>query len=85
VADGITIPRSRFSGIALISLGIACASERTSAQNNALVGLFGFNCAATVGLLEWRAMRHGILTWPAALLDAGIAVVPLLQMLGKVA
>jgi hypothetical protein len=84
-ADGTAVPLSRFAGIALIALGIACLPRRTAPHSDSLPGLFVFNLAAAIlfAAIAIAAMQHGILTWPAAILHAVIAVALLLQMRSK--
>lgn len=80
--DGIVVPLSRFTGIALVALGVACLPRKTVGQTNSAVGLLSFNCAAAVlfTVVALGAMQHGILTWPAAILHAGITVAMFLRM-----
>ena len=81
-ADGMAVPLSRFAGIALIALGIACLPRRAAPHCDSLPGLFVFNLSAAIlfSVVAVAAMQHGILTWPAAILHAGIAVALLPQL-----
>ena len=81
-ADGMAVPLSRFAGIALIALGIACLPRRAAPHRDSLPGLIVFNLSAAIlfSVVAVAAMQHGILTWPAAILHAGIAVALLPQL-----
>jgi len=69
IADiGVVI--SRFAGVALISLGVACWPCGSISQ--ALYGMLTYSSLATLGLLflALSGKWHGSLLWPAVLLHA---------------
>lgn len=83
--EGLAIILTRFAGVCLFSLGIACLLSRaTTSSRNAVLGLFAFN-AATAILFVWVGVAttlRGALLWPATALHAVIAVSLLPQLLG---
>ena len=71
---GIGVVTSRFAGLALIALGVACWPYGSGSR--ALCGMLTYGSLATLGLLyiafggEW----NGPLLWPAVLLHAVLTV-----------
>jgi hypothetical protein len=83
--EGLGVILTRFAGLGLFSLGIACLLSRAgTSSRNAVLGLFAFN-AATAILFAWVGVAttlRGVLLWPAVALHAGIAAALLPQLLG---
>ena len=74
--EGAGIHFARFSGVALIGLGIACLPSKFSDSNSVAVrSLFLFNIAATIffALVGVAATSRGVLLWPVVILHAVIA------------
>jgi len=73
IADiGVVI--SRFAGVALISLGVACWPCESISQ--ALYGMLTYSSLATLGLLflALSGKWHGSLLWPAVVLHAALTL-----------
>lgn len=68
---------ARFSGVALIGLGISCLPSNLSAMNrNAVRGLFLFNIGATI-FFAWAGVAtsfRGVLVCPVVMLHAILAI-----------
>jgi hypothetical protein len=68
--SGIAVVTSRFAGLALVALGVACGPFE--AESRALYGMLTYSSPATLGLLflavggKW----NGPLLWPAVVLHA---------------
>lgn len=75
--EGIGIHLLRFTGIALIGLGIACLpSKLTGTNRSAVRGLMIFNLSATI-FFAWVALTTtlpGVVLWPVVILHAVIAL-----------
>ena len=73
---GVGLPLARFTGIALVALGIACLSSKaTGPIRSAVLGLYFFNVGATI-FCGWMAVAtsfRGVLLWPIVILHAVIA------------
>jgi hypothetical protein len=84
--EGLGIILTRFAGLSLFSLGIACLLSRArTSSRNAVLGLFAFN-AATAILFAWVGVAttlRGVLLWPAVVLHAVIAAALLPQLLAR--
>jgi hypothetical protein len=67
---GIAVVTSRFAGLALISLGVACWPCRSASY--ALYGMLTYGSLATLGLLYLAlgGRWNGPLLWPAVALHA---------------
>jgi hypothetical protein len=80
--QGVGIPLTRFAGVALVALGIACLpSKAVLPRRSAVLGLLVYNVGATV-LLAWIAIAttfRGIILWPVVVLHAFIATALLPQ------
>jgi hypothetical protein len=69
---GVGVVMSRFAGLALIALGVACWPYGSASR--ALYGILTYSSLATLGLLylalggKW----NGPLLWPAVVLHAGL-------------
>ena len=85
-AEGVANLLARFSGVALIGLGIACVPRKAPGlRRSAVSGLLVFNVGATL-FLVWVALAstfHGMLLWGGIVLHAGIGTVLLLVFLGR--
>jgi hypothetical protein len=73
-ASGIALIISRFAGICLLSLGIACWPHEQFIQ--ALWGMFLYNIFIAIFLIYIGLFSGwvGILLWPVAILHFGLAV-----------
>lgn len=75
--EGIGVTWVRFSGVALIGLGISCLPSNLSAMNrNAVRGLFIFNIGATI-FFAWAGVAtsfRGVMLCPVVMLHAIIAI-----------
>jgi hypothetical protein len=75
--EGIGALWGRFSGIALIGLGLACLpSNSAGTDRSAVRGLLVFNIAVTI-FFAWVALAttfRGVLLWPVVILHAVIAI-----------
>ena len=76
--EGSGVLFAQFSGIALISLGIACLpSKHTGTLHVAARSLLVFNIAATI-FFAWIALAttfRGVVLWPVVILHAVLAIV----------
>jgi len=82
--EGVAILLSRFAGVALIALGIACLpSMATGLRRSAVLGLLVFNVGATIFFVgvAFASTFHGIMLWPGIILHAVIAAVILFLFL----
>jgi hypothetical protein len=84
--DVIGIILTRFVGIGVFSLGIACLPARARTSNrHPVLALSAFNAAAAI-LFAWVGINtalRGVLLWPAVVLHAGIAAALLPQLLAR--
>jgi hypothetical protein len=79
--EGVGVPITRYAGIVLLALGVACIPTPAQPSARNVLGLFVYNAGATI-LFVWLGAAtelHGILLWPAAILHAGLAVTLLSQ------
>jgi hypothetical protein len=67
---GIGVVTSRFAGLALIALGVACGPSKSASR--ALYGMLTYSSLATLGLLYFALSGkwNGPLLWPAVVLHA---------------
>ena len=82
--EGVGIVLTRFAGVGLFALGIACLPSTVSGpRRSAVQGLFAFNAGMAV-LLAWVGVAttlRGMLLWPGMVLHAVIAAALLQQLL----
>jgi heme A synthase len=81
--DAVGMALGRFSGVALVSLGIAFLPWTDARSPRSVAGLFAFNVGVAI-LLVWLGIAtspHGLLLWPAVVLHTTIAaaLLPLLR------
>lgn len=71
---GITLTISRFAGISLISLGIACWPGEHFSQALRAMFVYNFLVAIFFIYIGLASASVGILLWPVAILHFGLAV-----------
>lgn len=80
--EGIGETWTRFAGIALIGLGIACLPSNLAGTRQGVRGLLVFNIEATI-FFAWVAVAttfQGVILWPVVILHAVITIVLALSL-----
>jgi len=82
--EALGVLLSRFVGVALVALGIACLPSTNAGSRRSAVGLLVFNVGVTI-LFAWVGFTttHGFLLWPVVILHATIAGALVVHLLTK--
>src|SRR5262249_51201546 len=80
-SETIGMPLGRFTGIALVALGLACLPPREpGSSRNVVLDLFAFNVGVAIlfACVGVASALHGVLLWPAVILHiiVGAALLP---------
>jgi hypothetical protein len=83
--DATGVLLTRFAGIGLLALGIACLPLQGESGRGSVRGLVVFNIGVALFLAcaAIATAHRGILIWPATVLHAAIAAALLLRMRGN--